>query len=67
MGIRQLFDRKTVRNEKTFNFEIGLSKDVLLMAKRVFRWLQGKEIPERKGTGASRALPKRYNKMRQQR
>ena len=44
--------------------EVGLSKEVLLMVGRAFRRLQGKETRERKGTGASKALPERYNKAR---
>ena len=38
---------------------MGLSKDVLLMVRRVFRWLQGKEMRKEKGAGALKAFPVR--------
>ncbi|CAN6803507.1 unnamed protein product [Brassica oleracea] len=34
------------------------------ISRRVFRWLQGKEMHEKKGTGPLKALPERYNKAR---
>ena len=55
---------KRYRTRERSVLEVGLSKDVLLMVGRTFRRLQGKEMRERKGTGASKALPERYNKAR---
>ena len=54
-----LFQRETVQNERTFSFKVGLRKDVLLMVRRVFRRLQGKEMRKEKGAGASKAFLER--------
>ena len=46
------FNGKRYGTRERSVLEVGLSEDVLLMVGRVFRRLQGKEMRERKGTGA---------------
>ena len=57
--IAQCLIGKRYRTRERSVLEVGLSKDVLLMVKRVFRRLQGKEMRKEKGVGASRAFPER--------
>ena len=59
MGANCLIGKRYRTRERSV-LEVGLSKDVLLMVGRAFRWLHGKEMRERKGLWAALDLANQF-------